>query len=130
MRYLLDVSALVALAYEGHEFNGRVQNWVSSASATFLTCPLTELGVMRILSQSAYGLPLEVSRTLLLRLKSGKAPRFGFLSDDLELSSLLPWVKGPKQLTDGHLLALAKKHGAELATLDEKIPGGFLIPLA
>ncbi len=130
MKYLLDVSALVALAYDGHEFNGRVQKWVSSENSTFLTCPLTELGVMRILSQSAYGLPLEVSRALLLRLKSGKAPQFGFLPDDLELSQILPWVRGPKQLTDAHLLSLAKKHGAELATLDEKIPGGFVVPPA
>jgi hypothetical protein len=33
-----------------------------------------------------------------------------------------------KHVTDGHLLQLAADHGATLATLDEGIPGAFLIP--
>jgi len=36
-------------------------------------------------------------------------------------------VKGPQQITDGHLLRLAKAHGAEMATPDERAPGAFVI---
>jgi predicted nucleic acid-binding protein len=34
----------------------------------------------------------------------------------------------PNKLTDGHLLELARHHGAKLATLDTGIPGALLIP--
>jgi hypothetical protein len=44
------------------------------------------------------------------------------------LAQLPRWVKGPKQITDGHLLGLAKAHGAEMATLDERIPSALVIP--
>ena len=36
-------------------------------------------------------------------------------------------VQTPAQTTDGHLLALAAKHGAELAALDPGLPGALLI---
>jgi predicted nucleic acid-binding protein len=36
-------------------------------------------------------------------------------------------VKRPKDTTDEHLLALATRHGAKLATLDASIPGAELI---
>ena len=59
MTYLLDVNALVALGFQQHEFHSRVVSWVSQAKQPFLlaTCPITELGFARILTQaSAYGL--------------------------------------------------------------------------
>jgi hypothetical protein len=48
--------------------------------------------------------------------------------DRNDISSLPKWVKSPAQTTDGHLLQLAIANGAVLATLDEGIPGAFLIP--
>jgi hypothetical protein len=51
-----------------------------------------------------------------------------FFSDDLSAQELPSWVRVPRQTTEGHLAALAKAHGAMLATLDGKIPGAFLIP--
>ena len=51
-----------------------------------------------------------------------------FLPDANDISNLPSWVSGPKQITEGHLLELAKAHRAALATLDAKIPGGYLIP--
>jgi len=45
-----------------------------------------------------------------------------------DISSLPQWAKSPAQTTDGHLVELAKAHSAVLATLDEGIPGAFLIP--
>jgi len=38
------------------------------------------------------------------------------------------WVKGPKQITDGHLAGLARVNGAVLATLDAGISSAMVIP--
>jgi len=37
-------------------------------------------------------------------------------------------VRAPKQITYGHLSKLATAKSAVLATLDESIPGSYLIP--
>ena len=64
----------------------------------------------------------------MLRLKRNTDLALAFLSDSNDISLLPTWVKTPKQVTDGHLLQLAKANGAILATLDEGISGAFLIP--
>jgi hypothetical protein len=63
-----------------------------------------------------------------MRLKSSSRIGFVFALDDLDASRLPRWVKAAKQITDGHLMQLAKTNGAVLATLDQNIPGAFLIP--
>jgi hypothetical protein len=75
-----------------------------------------------------YGLSVTQARTLLLGMKANAAQPLTFLSDANDISSLPAWVKSPAQTTDGHLLQLASANGAVLATLDEGIPGAFLIP--
>jgi len=130
MIYLLDVNALVALGFINHEFHGRVAAWIQSRdSPKFATCSITELGFVRVLAQApAYGFTVIQARTLLLRLKEARTSRFMFISDEHDISHLPGWVRAPKQITDGHLGALASKNGALLATLDENVPGSYLIP--
>lgn len=130
MTYLLDVNALVALGFIDHEFHDRVAMWVASQSSLALaTCSITELGFVRILAQTpAYGLTVAQARGLLLRMKRSRAVHLSFLADEHDVSHLPGWVRAPKQITDGHLSRLAESHGAILATLDENIPGSFLIP--
>jgi predicted nucleic acid-binding protein len=134
MRYLLDVNALVALGFLQHEFHQRVALWVRASGASkglleLVTCSITELGFVRILTQAPqYGFTVVHARTLLLSLKSEKILKFGFLPDDHDVSQLPAWVKTAKQITDGHLTQLAKANGAILATLDAGIPKAFLIP--
>ena len=130
-RYLLDVSALVALGFKEHEFFEPVVSWVQTLSPgedEFATCAITELGFVRVLALPQYGLSVEESKASLLRLKSSSRIGFAFVADALDASRLPRWVKTPKQVTDGHLVQLAKANGAVLATLDRKIPGAFLIP--
>ena len=128
--YLLDVNALVALGFLNHEFHSRVASWVQSHSSPSLaSCSITELGFVRVLAQApAYGFTVAQARTLLLRLKQARVSRLAFISDGQDVSHLPDWVKTPKQITDGHLGKLARSNGAVLATLDESIPGSFLIP--
>jgi predicted nucleic acid-binding protein len=93
------------------------------------TCSITELGFVRVLAQAPqYGITIAHARALLLRLKTGNSLKFTFISDDHDVSHIPAWVKTAKQTTDGHLAQLAKAKSAILATLDERIPGAFLIP--
>jgi predicted nucleic acid-binding protein len=130
MKYLLDVNALVALGVIHHEFHDRVAAWVRAQRFPPLaTCSITELGFVRVLAQApAYGFTVAQARTLLLRLKKARALPFTFIPDGHDVSHLPAWVKTPKQTTDGHLVQLAGANGAVLATLDERIPGAYLIP--
>jgi uncharacterized protein len=127
--YLLDVNALVALGFINHEFHDRVAFWVQSQSSPNLaSCSITELGFVRVLAQApAYGFTVAQARGLLLRLKEATS-RLMFIPDGHDVSHLPNWVRAPKQITDGHLAKLASASGAVLATLDENIPGSYLIP--
>lgn len=131
MRYLLDVSTLVSLGFTEHEFHVAVAGWAKKISLDdeFATCAITELGFVRILSNLPQsGASVEEAKALLQRLKAASQVGFVFLADDLDAGRLPPWVKMPKQVTDGHLMQLARANGAVLATLDRGIPGAFLIP--
>lgn len=130
MIYLLDVNALLALGFGHHEFHTRVATWVRAEDSPHLaTCSITEMGFVRVLAQTlVYDLSVAQARTLLLRLKRSRAARFTFISDGNDVSHLPGWVKAPKQITDGHLVKLAGANDATLATLDESIPGAFVVP--
>lgn len=135
MTYLLDVNAFVALGFINHEFHDRVAAWIHShdsrnlASLHLATCSITELGFVRVLAQApAYGFTVAQARTLLLRLRQSRNSRFTFIPDGHDVSHLPSWVRTPRQITDGHLSKLASASGAVLATLDENIPGSYLIP--
>jgi hypothetical protein len=62
-----------------------------------------------------------------MELKSWSTLPLEFLPDAIDISALPAWVKTPKQTTDGHLVQLAIANSAVLATLDDGIPGAFLI---
>jgi|SRR5208283_3945191 len=130
MKYLLDVNALIAFAVTQHEFHRRVVEWIRSQhGSTFLTSSVTEIGFVRVVASVAmYDLDVLQARRILLGVKENKAQPLTFLSDGNDISLLPAWVRLPKQTTDGHLLQLASANGAVLATLDERIPGAYLIP--
>jgi uncharacterized protein len=130
MKYLLDVNALIALGLEFHTLHLRVARWIKSEpDSSLYTCPVTEIGFVRVISQiPAYKTDVHAARELLLHFKQSRARRIEFIADSEEISSLPPWVKTPLQVTDGHLAQLAKSNGAVLATLDNGIPGALLIP--
>lgn len=131
MTCLLDVNALVALGFQGHELHGRVAQWTRSLDEEdeFLLCAITELGFVRVLNQAPqYQIAIDDARELIARLKAGPKRIFRFIADDHGVAQLPRWVKKGRQTTDGHLVQLARANGAKLATLDEGIPGSFLIP--
>ncbi len=55
MMFLLDVNALLAMSYKDHVHHARVDTWASQLLAEheqdrvmFATCPITELGFVRV----------------------------------------------------------------------------------
>ena|SRR5690348_2392867 len=133
MRYLLDVNTLLALVVLEHEFHGRVASWLERLGTggvpELATCSNTELGFVRVLGQAQqYGLSIAQARELLLKVKSSHGVHWSFIPDHHDISHLPRWVRTPKQTTDGHLAQLARANEAVLATLDRRIPGGFVIP--
>ena len=78
MIFLLDVNVLLAMRYGVHVHNERVQQWVSRLPADygndrtiFATCPITELGFVRVGSgKAAYAESLDAARDDLEKLKS------------------------------------------------------------
>jgi predicted nucleic acid-binding protein len=130
MRFLLDVNALIAFGITQHQFHQRVVDWIrSKRGSTFFTCSVTEIGFVRVVASVAmYDLKVVQAKKLLLGMKANVAQPLTFLSDANDISALPAWVKFPAQTTDGHLLQLASANRAVLATLDQGIPGAFLIP--
>lgn len=125
MTYLLDVSALLALLWETHEFNERVTRWQENQSLA--VCPITELGFLRISTQPSFGLSPPEARRLLREWKNARKPIF-VPCDSTPLDGDEPPSSG--KTTDFYLASLAVKHGMEWATLDGGIkhPASFLIP--
>ena len=129
----MDVNALLALLVMEHEFHARVGNWVERLGARgvpeLATCPITELGFVRVVAQAQqYGSSIALARDLLLKVKNSDAIRWIFIPDDHDISRLPRWARTPRQTTDGHLAELARAHDAVLATLDRRISGAFIIP--
>ncbi len=125
MKFLLDVNALIALGYKKHVFHKRVSRW--AAGKSLATCSIAELGFVRILAQlPEVDIPVTTSREMLATMKHER--RLTQISDSQSAVDLPLWVKNPRQITDGHLLALAQSNRLTLATCDAGIPGAFLIP--
>ena len=130
MRWLLDVNALVALAHQGHTDHSRVSRWFASlngSEARLATTAITEIGFVRVSIQAGFesNAP-DAAETLSLVKGSSRIP-FEWLSDSLGADRLPQYVVGAKQVTDGHLLELAREHAMQLATLDKTIPGAYRI---
>lgn len=118
---LLDVNALVALAWDSHVQHARVRAWFAEHSSSgWATCPLTESGFVRV-SSNPQVLPvaigIDAAREVLSVLRTRAAHRF--LTDDVSLSdSDVPKITGHRQVTDAHLLTLARRRGVRLVTFD------------
>lgn len=123
---LLDVSVLIALFDRGHVKSDRVAGWFAdNASSGWSSCPITENGFVRIVSQPTYPNLIQARQAVEV-LATATASRFHeFWPCDLSITA--PGVVRPdrilrsSQLTDVYLLALAVRHHGCFVTLDQHI---------
>lgn len=121
---LLDVNALVALAWDSHVHHAAMRGWFAAeGSSGWATCPITESGFVRVSSNpkalpSAIG--VSAARGVLGALRALDGHRF--LVDDVSIVDPdVPEVAGYRQVTDAHLLTLARRSGMRLVTFDAGI---------
>ena len=124
---LLDINVLVALFDPDHVHHELAHDWFSEEGARgWATCPLTENGFVRVVSNLAYGSPVHRVEDLAARLRRFcRQPGHRFWPDvvsllDEELFDLSV-LGSPRHLTDVYLLGLAKKMDGRLVTFDRAI---------
>ncbi len=132
MKYLLDVNVLVAWGWSDHAEHDRVARWIGqecrAGRTMLLTSAIPQLGFVRVSGQRAGGqVTPEAASEVLAGLLQTLGAQHTFVPDDQEAANWPVWCQTATRTTDAHLLALAKAHGAELATLDRAIPGAFVI---
>jgi uncharacterized protein len=121
---LLDVNALVALAWDSHVHHQAIRAWMAANGPQgWATCPVTESGFVRV-SSNTHVLPSAIgvgaARAVLAALRAAEGHRF--LSDDVSIcDDDVPTLHGHRQVTDAHLLTLARRRGVRLVTFDAGI---------
>jgi predicted nucleic acid-binding protein len=116
MSWLLDVNFVLASRWTTHPNHVAAKLWIDSIAA-FSTCAISELGFARISLGPAYQASWsEVQETL---NKLHRRPAHHFLADDVDGTASAETAA--KDTTDAHLVALAKRHGMKLATLDAEL---------
>jgi toxin-antitoxin system PIN domain toxin len=129
MRGLLDVNFIIAMLDADHAFHERAHNWwAANSKHGWASCPITENGVVRIISNPNYSKKKSFAPSNLIdRLqKFVEATDHDFWSDEISIRDKKIFttekIHGSRQLTDFYLLALATKRQARLVTLDQGIP--------
>ena len=118
---LLDVNALVALAWDSHVHHAAVRSWFAANSAEgWATCPITESGFVRVSSNPkvlASPIGVDAARGVMSALRALDGHRF--LVDDVSVTDTdVPRMAGHRQVTDAHLLALVRRRHLRLVTFD------------
>lgn len=126
MRALLDVNVLIALLDAAHVHHRQAMTWFQREIAHgWASCPLTQVGCIRIMSQPAYPGAIKAAEVAQRLREAAAHPAHQFWPDDVDWlgQGIVHWsrVLGHRQVTDTHLLALAVRHGGRLVTFDQRI---------
>ena len=127
MRALFDVNVLIAILDENHVHHWVAHEWwAANRAAGWATCPLTENGMTRIMSQPTCKNRITTTFAIDFLAEQVAKTDHVFWPDDVSLrdSGVFDpsWILGPNQITDVYLLALAVKNGGRLATFDRGVP--------
>ena len=131
MRALLDVNVLIALLDSNHERHEAARRWLEeNIQHGWATCAITQNGCLRIISQPAYPHTLPVALVADLLQDATDTTHHEFWPDaSLLTPGVIDWhqVRGPKQITDLYLLALAAKNQGRFVTFDKRIVRGAVL---
>lgn len=127
MRALFDLNVLISLFDTQHVHYMKAHHWwAQNRSPGWASCPFTQNGFLRILSQPSYKFPVPLSKAFRDLREVTERDDHAFWPDDISLLDERvinrERIFGPKQLTDIYLLALAVKHNGRLVTFDRAIP--------
>lgn len=121
---LLDVNVLAALHWPNHEHHTSSHRWAARRlHAKWATCPLTQLGFLRMISNPGVTADaLSPTEALALLDVSRRQATHEFWPDDVDvrdaIKDLRVPLQGHKQLNDAYLLALAVRRHGVVATFD------------
>lgn len=128
---LLDVNVLVSLLDSAHLHHNAAVDWFRRVAAVegWATCPITENGLIRVVSHPSYPnlrlSPAQAGESLAL-FKAGFPDIHCFWPDSISLTDStlfdLSVLTGARQTTDTYLAGLAFQNQGRLATLDGAIP--------
>ena len=133
MTYLLDINVLVALFDAAHVHHELAHRWFAAiGQPSWSTCPLTENGFVRVISNPSYPSVLATPEEAALRLRTFCAePGHVFWPDTPSITDTLLFdlsrLQGHRQITDLYLAGLAHRNGGKLATFDSSIPVAALV---
>src|SRR5262249_28028630 len=131
--HLLDINVLIALFDGAHVHHEPAHRWfAATGKQSWATCPMTESGFVRVISNPTYRSITASPEDIALRLRMFCAePEHLFWPDTLSItdSSIFDLSKliGHQQITDLYLAGLALAHGGKLATFDAAIPVAALV---
>jgi toxin-antitoxin system PIN domain toxin len=124
---LLDVNVLVALFDPRHLHHEPAHQWFErQAGSGWATCPLTENGLVRVLSSPGYkGRRATVAEAAnaLAAFREFGPHEFWPATPSISDTSRFDYrhMTGHRQVTDVYLLALAVERGGSLATFDRAL---------
>jgi toxin-antitoxin system PIN domain toxin len=127
MRALLDVNVLIALLDADHVHHVAASDWLArNLEYGWASCPITQNGCIRIMSQPRYPNPLPAAQVAARLAGAAATAHHEFWPDSVSLldparidrSRLL----NSHQVTDAYLLALAVRHAGRFVTFDRAIP--------
>lgn len=126
MRALLDVNVLIALLDSAHLHHAAAMDWLGrELGQGWASCPLTQNGCIRIMSQPAYPGALPAAAVAERLAEAANGPDHRFWADDVNVlgPGVVQWdrILGHRQITDAYLLALAVRHGGRLVTFDRRL---------
>ena len=126
MRALLDINVLIALFDADHVHHAEATRWLKqNIEHGWASCPLTQNGCVRIMSQPRYPNALSVADVLVKLQKAVSTPYHKFIADNISLLDAdiinREWLLSPRQLTDIYLLALATENDCCFVTFDKSI---------
>jgi toxin-antitoxin system PIN domain toxin len=127
VRALLDVNVLIALLDSDHASHDSAMNWFAKhAREGWASCPITQNGCIRVMSNPGYPNPLPVQSVIAHLAEACRHDIHEFWPDEVSLldSDVVDSTRihGPRQLTDIYLLALAVRNKGRLVTFDDRIP--------
>jgi uncharacterized protein len=126
MRALLDVNVLIALHDKDHINHSLASRWFQKeAQNGWASCPITQNGFLRIMSQSGYPNPLPIAILSNVLTRSTQSTLHQFWPDSIsaldENFFAIGSLSSHRQLTDAYLLALAVCNNGRFVTLDQTV---------